>query len=1014
MLAKFAGKCVCGGRVLPGMTVRWDRELRRIAGCPACQAAAAPGRAHPTPTPASVPEAPVAVLDDSELFGDDAPPPIPAEQLAALRASLPAPRVQTDSPAAASAAQAALDELLARLDPGQRRVAEWSPAQGNVRVIAAAGSGKTTTTTALVGSVIQRGVIPAAQVIATTFTSRAGKELSERLARVLTPSQHRDLRVGTFHGLALRALRSSSSSRWAMGRCLDIGKRDHGVPSATKLWGMVLGWDEIPGIGRKGLDLGEDISARDYAQVADCLRAGLTDIDHPQAEEAARIAARAACLQKFWDAWQLYEEAKAALHAWDFADALAEWHAGLSEDRMQHRAQLVVVDEAQDNSLIQLSIAQQLSRDGSLIIVGDCRQAIYEWRGASPDFFLTADKTIGAATRQLLRNYRSGRKIVALGNAVSAGQPWALGDQAVAARDSDGEVTVSHAATVVAEAEQIAEQIQQHLNDGANPASCAVLCRTNAQSGPVEAALVRAQIPCAVVGGTSFFARREVQDVLAYMLLSERDDLDALARIINRPRRFLGKAFIRAVGEKMGEAAGNLLLAVEYASEDLHRGQRDSAGELVNTLLDLRAARKKGWEEAAEAAATVLAPKEEDGASGSADEDRAGIGLALVAVAKSFGSAVELCAYAKQCAEAVEAVSGEERVAGKVVISTVHRAKGLEWDHVWLLATRGVFPHRRSTSPRAMAEERRLFYTAVTRAKNDLVLSWSAIDLNEKPAGPSPFIDYLNDVPPPGAEELPEPSPHTPGAMIENATQQLREALLGSGPDRALLSTMDRLNLANVHPAVMLSGELPPGEEEGANLPPAEALDGAPTFRQLIGSAHGPAKTFTDAEPHADPAGGEGSHYVQITNTGMEGLLGRYLRFSTMPLDKAQPYHQRVWQRPLDAEGKVFLRVFSTIPLWEGDARPVGEDSIRVTLVYVPDKGPTVSLTAREPWVCRTRGWRLSLLERLASLDELYESLPRCPRCGSVMRERKGPRGIFYGCVKFNEGCLGSRSKKEA
>jgi len=490
-------------------------------------------------------------------------------------------------------ARAALTALLARLDPQQRAIAERSPFDGSLRVVAAAGSGKTTTVVAMLARLVWEKVLSPSQIVATTFTSKAAAELRERLVRVLPPGDLDVMRVGTFHGLALRALRrtEAGSARWDMSHCLDVGSgRKAEIPSGSLLWSKICGWagpDGLPGTGAPGLNLGDDVEPRSFALAIDVARSFGGD-DNEAAKRLRQVEEDNERMAGVVDAFDLYTACKQALGAFDFGDALAEYHAGLASGEIHDGAALVVVDEAQDNSTLNLDTARMLAQRGSLYLVGDVRQSIYGWRGAAPEFFQTADRTIKASTLEIPTNYRSARRIVAVGNAVAQGKDWALGDAAKAARTDDGTVTISGAEDPGEEAALVAQEISQSLAGGASADDFAVLCRTNAQAGVFEAALVSSKIPCAVAGGTPFFKRAAVLDVLGYIAIaSGMDDFGALGRIVNKPKRMLGKKFVAAVQDYYNASTG-LLNALSLAESTVAPRQRAAVREFRSLIGKLR------------------------------------------------------------------------------------------------------------------------------------------------------------------------------------------------------------------------------------------------------------------------------------------------------------------------------------------------------------------------------------------------------------------------------------------
>lgn len=961
-------------------------------------------------------------------------PEAPADGPVDLEAAeAPAP-VQKIPPPTYAEALANYNELAAKLDEDQRNVFAWTPDDGNTRVIAAAGSGKTTTTVALVAKLVREALVGARNIVATTFTSKAGKELAERLARVLPPGALDQMRVGTFHGIALRALRGQGG--WDMSRCLDIGKRAREIPSSAKLWSMVLGYageSGLPGTGAEGLGL-EDPDIKTYQLAVDVARShGLVGndlaaalVEHEREHGVAYLAR----------AWGMVLDVKRALGAWDFADALQAYWELLQ--RTEPTTGLVVfVDEAQDNSELQIKIAARLASAGQLVLVGDSRQAIYSWRGAFPELFVKST----AATRELRSNYRSGSAIVALGNKIAAGKDWSVGDSAVAKRDLAGTITVHGYADPATEAREVASRIKSATHDGAALDSFAVLCRTNAMSGAFEAGMIAAGLPCVVVGGTPFFKRYEVVNALAYIRLSVSDDLEAFARVVNKPRRYLGAKFVAQVSASHGS---NLLEKIDNAIGRLNSRQRDAARELSIFLAKLRTTE---WPARMSLITKLLSPVEADDA-GEADADRSGLVAAVDSLAQDFMQAQAFLDFADQCAgEVIEAKSvdgGFELPVGRVTISTVHKAKGLEWPSVFVSASYGNFPHSRAVGPR-YAEEERLFYVACTRAKDELHLTYSETDLRGNDAGPSPFLDYVDGGPdhdPQGGEPVNKfgaPAGHwtdkyeeiavTPVAVTvekvfavpEGQTPvPLEQSGLALERDRSLTEAAQILNgeLRQRPFADFIAATLAaPTVSFDAETPVPQNLFDRPEVVLFGKNAWFFAQEHAEAATAAEPAAteGEGGRFVQPTLAQFEQLLGSKLGFVPAGKEAELKAHQRVFKKGFAVgDLMVWINVYTTVDLGDAISRPCGEDSIKVAAVAELEDGRMVPLHKKLPYACRTRGWRVTLLKKLAELAPLV--LRKCPRCGAPMAERKAMNGgktsTFYGCVRWKKspevGCNGT------
>jgi DNA helicase-2/ATP-dependent DNA helicase PcrA len=890
-------------------------------------------------------------------------------------------------PPSYSEAASAYAAALARLDSDQRSVVEWDPSAGNLRVIAAAGSGKTTTVCALISRLVREQIRTPAQIIATTFTSKAGKELAERLNKTLPPGALPQMRVGTFHGLALRALRGQGS--WDMPHCLDIGRRAAGIPSAGQLWSKALGYageGGMPGTGAEGLGL-EEPDVKAYQLAVDVVRS--RGVVGAELVDALQEVERESGLPYLVKAWSMVCDSKRALGAWDFADALQAWHDHLT--RCEATPDVVVfVDEAQDNSKLQLDIARLLTRAGNLVLIGDTRQAIYSWRGAFPEFFTTAqDHIANLSTLQLRNNYRSGTAIVVVGNHCAEGQDWCVGDAAVAARAEAGKVDIQGYSDPADESRAVAESISRLAHDSDTPLdSVAILCRTNALSGAFEAACIAASIPCVVVGGKPFFQRFEVMNAMSYVKLSVADDLDAFARIVNKPRRYLGAKFVQAVKARL-HTAGDLLAAVDSCITSLYPKQRDAAQEFYVWLSALRASK---WPDALEMIVRLLSPAASSD-SGEADNDRSGIVAAVASIGKYFPSAEAFCDFAERCAgEVVEARAedgGFVLPAGRVTISTIHRAKGLEWAHVYVSCSAGVFPHAKSTSPARIAEERRLFYVAATRAKDELHLTHSAVDLYGRTAGPSPFLAYVS-----GPDGTPPTDPDGGGVKVTAVVHAPAE--LPQGTHEAKITHVEVTPAGNLVQHLDLSSAPTPAE-----LSPVEALFG----REAWAAARKAAEVATAATP----APTEG-RYVPVEMAQFTELL------SLLQFNEVGKCDQIVFEWATQREhGDLFLRVYTSVPLLATEARAAGEDSIKVAAVwFAGDKEKP--LHKKLPYACRTRGWRVALLDRI---EEVAGKIAvQCPRCSSPMSERRSMKSgqtiaaqVFMGCVRYPT-CNGTREVK--
>lgn len=952
---RYPGKCQCGAPVAARQRAFYD-GTRVLKGCPACGGAAGAGTQPPQQaSTALAPTGPVA----------------------------PRPERAVVEPPSVGAAQRALASHLARLDPDQALVAAirapaGAPGLTVFRALAGAGSGKTTALVGLVGSLVGEGADPAG-IIAVTYTRKGGDEMRQRLARVLPPGTLSKVRhCGTYDSLAVRTMAGRDPARWSMDRCVNVAGRDAPVPGAGLLWDAILtGRKEgVPGTGAKGLEL-ENPEVAAYTLAVDVARAApLTD-----REIDARVAASEVKLglRGLSEAWAMYQAAKRALGAWDFLDARHAFYRALTAGEVGGAA-FVAVDEAQDNSPLDLACAVALaSKPGAaLVLIGDVRQAIFEWRGGAPEILATADTVLGARTLTLARNYRSGTRIVAAANLVADGQAWSVGATALAARDVEGTITLDSHADPMEAAEAAAEAI---LEEGGDLTRHAILTRTNAASGIYEAALLRAGIPCAVVGGSAFFARREVKDALAYLTLSESDDAEALARAVKAPRTFLGKAYLDGVAQTPGDLPARVLAAARFA-----RGSGVANARLLAAFLrDLR--EEPSLAVRALKVATRLASGGHD--VGGADEERGALARALAQIAARFPSVAALKAFAARCeADVVSVGEDADAPAGRVTISTIHKSKGREWETVYLDATGGAFPHSRSLEdPRRAAEERRLFYVAVTRAKDRLALTWCHHGLNPRQGGPSPFLGLVEATVGPKGPQGPqgggEPAPRVEVDVTPAAP---------AAPALPALTAGEAVEVGSTPASV---GSTPASSEDAALTDSEGGTGWAP---EVWAAALAVAQAGTAAEPESRE--GAGGRYVQPQVEDFATVLGP-LGFTARE-EAGQVVF--VAQGP-STHGTAMLKVYTSIPCGEDAAREVGEDSIKVAALWQQTGDPQpFPMHKRLPYAARTRGWRLAVLRKVGEVSRLFHAGSLCPKCGAptVERAKRDGSGTFRGCVRWS------------
>lgn len=609
----------------------------------------------------------------------------------------------------------AFELAMSLLDEDQTHVAAWRPEDGNLRVQATAGSGKTTALVALAASLLRSGLDPATLIV-TTFARKAADEIQSRLLSVV-PTSAREMNLSTWHGLALRVLRARGE-KWDVSKCVDmpVARRSSVTPSFNQIWRDVIGWEAIEALnGRKGLDLTKKQSdpVRDAYRLA---RANGLFVEDVLSSDS--MPQPITGLLK--TAWSMYNELKAVYGVWDWDDVLYRWREVLQSAPRQ-TALTVLVDEAQDNSKLQLEIAQSLAShpDGRLVLVGDSRQAIHTWRGAWPELFIEAEELLGATTRYLKRTYRCPRSVVDLANKSVDGETWAEGPAAWAHKETAGIVTAQ-------QGESPAE-IYERVTSGESPDKFAILCRTNAEVGAAALQLLAAGVNAKAVGQRNLLKHRVALDMLAWAQCAENPTEEAWMRVYRTPTRFLRKTWAGAVWRRTQQDDGSPAALYDAALREPTR-----ASEHPTLLRDLAAvAALPSFAERLEYIRTdVLGLATWPGLRASSanrreNEERSRddrVADALCELALRFPSLAEL--------RSLEDLSADPQ-RPSVTLSTIHRAKGLEWDTVYLRAAHGKLPLQHANP----AEERRLLYVGITRAKEELHFRF--------PSRPSPYLTEL-------------------------------------------------------------------------------------------------------------------------------------------------------------------------------------------------------------------------------------------------------------------------------
>ncbi len=580
-------------------------------------------------------------------------------------------------------------------------------------MVAGAGSGKTRVLTNRIGHLIATGAVVPERVLAITFTNKAAREMRERLATSLGPAAG-DLWVSTFHSACVRLLRPFAH---------HVGLSRHFT---------ILDEEDCRRLLRDiADDLDVDVNAVPVAGARAAISTAKNRLVDPRSFSLGTRDARANAHARMYAE---YQRRLAATDAVDFDDLLVHLVTLLHDvpevlARYRARFDHVLVDEFQDTNRAQAAIVDALvAEHRNLCCVGDGDQSIYGFRAADVGNIMRFTETYPDATTVLLeRNYRSTGVILDAANAVIARNEERPDKRLWTDTEGGVPVAVRHADDDADEAAWLAGEARSLVDSGYRPGDLAVLCRAKALARPVEAELVRAGVPCRTVGGTPFFERREVRDLLAYLRMAiNRDDELSFRRCVNVPRRAMGDASIKRVREFARRYDVGLGTALERRAEIEDLPLRAAEGlDAFCVLLDR--VRDIGGEEGPAAALDVVVAAgylDHLLAAASDADERAyreeSVGQ-LRAVASDHATIEDLLDAASLVMEADD--SGDDD-RSQLLLMTVHASKGLEFPVVFVVGMEeGVFPDRRCLEGPELAEERRLAYVAITRARERLYLS---------------------------------------------------------------------------------------------------------------------------------------------------------------------------------------------------------------------------------------------------------------------------------------------------
>lgn len=588
---------------------------------------------------------------------------------------------------------------------------------GPMLVLAGPGSGKTTVLLCRISRLLERGLAKPQEILALTFSKVAAEEMKSRFENLNGAS---GVSFGTFHSIFFRILRSRYG--WNVEQIFQEEERRSILRNSIE----AEKWD-IP-------DLEEYIS-QFFSQLS---------LMNSELEQPNRFTPVGMPVEEFRKLYRAYEGYKERHEKLDFDDMLTQCYQLLREDvavreYWQRKYKFILVDEFQDVNQAQFACLQILAeKHQNLFVVGDDDQSIYAFRGARPDFLLHFPTLYPAAKKVTLNtNYRSTERIVNLAERVIGNNEVRFVKNMKGIGEAGDKVTFFLAEDAAKEAAHIAEKIGRLLDEGVPLTEIAVIYRTNLQGGAFARELYKRGIPYDLRDNSgNVYEHWVAKDLLAYLLLAENEESDsALRRILNKPKRYIGKDLLAEA-----EAMPYTLLRSFFVCPSLKGWQEEN---LENLRIDLNQIRKRTPYDALKYIRKVIGYDEylEEFAA-----YRRTSAQVLQEIADEIMETAKDCADVRSFREQLERLSlqmkEQSRKKGQkrngVALMTMHGAKGLEFRAVFLPSlVEGIVPHEKGMD--TVAEERRLFYVAMTRASEKLCLS-AILQRYEKERKPSRFL----------------------------------------------------------------------------------------------------------------------------------------------------------------------------------------------------------------------------------------------------------------------------------
>jgi len=604
---------------------------------------------------------------------------------------------------------------------------------GPLMVIAGAGSGKTRVLTYRIAHLMEQGV-DSFNILALTFTNKAAREMKKRIATIVGNSEAKNLWMGTFHSVFAKLLRFDGDKL--------------GYPSNFTIYDTQDSQRLIAAIIK---EMGLDKDIYKYKQVQNRISSYKNSLitvkayfQNPELMEADAMAKR----PRLGEIYQNYVDRCFKAGAMDFDDLLLRTNELLTRFpevlmKYQDRFRYILVDEYQDTNHSQYLIVKALSdRYQNICVVGDDAQSIYSFRGANISNILNFQRDYdNVAVYRLEQNYRSTKNIVNAANSIIANNKNQLEKNVWTSNDDGGLIKIHRSVTDAEEGRYVAGSIfESKMQNQMQNGEFAVLYRTNSQSRAIEDALRKRDIPYRIYGGLSFYQRKEIKDVLAYLrLVINPKDEEALKRVINFPTRGIGQTTIDKLvvaANHYGRSIYEVMEHLDKLNMNINAGTKRKLADFVTMIKSFQIMNEGSdafvlAEHVAKKTGLLLEFKKDGTPEGIAkmeniEELLNGIKDFVEGqkeVADATGSLTEFLEDVALATDMDKDIEDDDRVA----LMTIHLAKGLEFPYVYIVGMEeDLFPSAMSMNTRSeLEEERRLFYVALTRAEKQAFLTYT-------------------------------------------------------------------------------------------------------------------------------------------------------------------------------------------------------------------------------------------------------------------------------------------------